>query len=190
MQAEQDKRKAAQREAHQQDLAGADMIGEVAHRRLGQAGDDGKDRQREAELDIADAELLLQEREQHRQHQQMEMADPMGGRNQDKRPQRGVGFSSRLRLLRCSQNVDHIRPKPRSNPMARQGPPKLSSAGYLSMNTAAWQPSPRAAERGGPPLNRETKRPGAGMIRYGRFRAYCKTAAGACFRGKQHFRAG
>ena len=105
MQAEHDQREAAQREAHQQDFAGADMIGEIAHRRLGQAGDDGEDGQRETELDIADAELLLQKREQHRQHQHVEMADPMGDRNRGQRAQRCV----RLRLLRCGQNVDHSR---------------------------------------------------------------------------------
>jgi len=63
------------------------MIGEIAHRRLGQAGDHGEHGQREAELDIADAELAFEEREQHRQHQQMEMADPMGRRNRDQRAQ-------------------------------------------------------------------------------------------------------
>jgi hypothetical protein len=30
---------------------------------------------------------------------------------------------------------------------ARQGAPKLPAAGYLSMNTDAWQPSPTAPER-------------------------------------------
>ena len=48
-------------EADQQNLAGADMIGEIAHRGLRQAGDDGKDGQRKAELDVADAELLPSE---------------------------------------------------------------------------------------------------------------------------------
>ena len=88
MQAEHDQRHAAEREAHQQDFAGADMIGQIAHRRLRQAGDDGKDGQRKAKLDVADAELLFQKREQHRQHHQMEMADPMGGRDRSQRAQR------------------------------------------------------------------------------------------------------
>ena len=104
MQPEHDQREAAEGEAHQQDLAGADMIGQIADRRLGQAGDDGKNRQRQTELDIADAELLLQEGKQHRQHEQMEMTDPMGRRDRGKRPQRRVGFC----LLRCGQNVDHL----------------------------------------------------------------------------------
>ena len=63
MQAEHDQRKAAERQAHQQDFAGADMVGEIADRRLGQAGYHGEDGQRKAELDIADAELLLSETE-------------------------------------------------------------------------------------------------------------------------------
>ena len=121
MQAEHDQRKAAQGKPHQQDLAGADMVGEIAHRRLGQAGDDGEDGQRKAKLDIADAELFLQKREQHRQHHQMKMTDPMGRRNSSQRAQRGV----RLRLLRCGQNIDHVRFEPRSDDTARQGPPKL-----------------------------------------------------------------
>ena len=77
MQAEHDQRKAAEREAHQQDLAGADMVGQIADRRLGQAGYHREDGQREAEIDIADAELSFQKREQHRQHEHVEMADPM-----------------------------------------------------------------------------------------------------------------
>ena len=98
MQAEHDQRASAQRQAHQQDFAGADMIGKIADRRLGQAGHDGEHGQRKAELDVADAELLFQKREQHRQHENMEMADPMGRRNRSERARRGV----RLRLLRCS----------------------------------------------------------------------------------------
>ena len=97
MQAEHDEREAADGEADQEDLAGADMVGKITHRRLGQAGDDSEHGQRETEFDIADAELAFEEREQHRQHQQMEVADPMRRRNQDQRAQRGV----RLRLLRC-----------------------------------------------------------------------------------------
>ncbi len=85
MQAEHDQRKAAERKPYQQDLAGADMIGEIAQRCLRQAGDHGEDGQRKAELDVTDAELLLQKRKQHRQYQQMEMTDPMGRRNQGKR---------------------------------------------------------------------------------------------------------
>ena len=104
MQAEHDQRAAADAEADQQHLAGADMVGEIADRRLGQAGDHAEHGQREAELDIADAELRLQERKQHRQHEQMEMADPMRDRNRRQRAQRAVG----LHLLRCGQNVDHV----------------------------------------------------------------------------------
>ena len=59
MQAEHDQRAAAEGEADQQDFAGADMVGEIADRRLGQAGDHGEDGQGKAKLDIADAELRL-----------------------------------------------------------------------------------------------------------------------------------
>ena len=85
MQAEHDQRKAAERKAHQQDLAGADMIGKIADRRLGQAGCDGEDGQRKAEFNVADAELCLEKGEQHRQHEHMEMTDPMGRRNRGQR---------------------------------------------------------------------------------------------------------
>jgi hypothetical protein len=104
VQAEHDQRKAAQDQSHQQDLAGADMIGKIAHRRLGQAGYDGKDGEGEAKLDVADAQLVLQKGEQHRQHEHVEMTDPMGRRNRGEGAQRAVGF----RLLRCGQNVDHL----------------------------------------------------------------------------------
>ena len=103
MQAESDQRTAADGQPDQQDLARADMVGKVTDRRLGQARHHREHRQRETELDIADAELLLQEWEQHRQHEDMEMADPMGDRNPGQGAQRAVGS----RLLRCGQNVDH-----------------------------------------------------------------------------------
>ena len=90
MQAEHDQRQAADGEADQQDFSRADMVGEIADRRLRQAGDDAEYGQRETELDIADAELRLQERKQHRQHEQMEMADPVRDRNRRQRTQRGV----------------------------------------------------------------------------------------------------
>ncbi len=104
MQAEHDQREAAEREAHQQDFAGADMVGKIAHWCLGQGGYDGEHGQRKAKLDVADAELFFEKREQHRRHHEMEMADPMGRRNPSQRAQRGVG----LGLLRCGHNVDHL----------------------------------------------------------------------------------
>ena len=143
MQPEQDQCEAAEGKAHQQDLAGADMIGQIADRRLGQAGDDGKNRQRQTELDIADAEFLLQEGKQHRQHEHMEMTDPMRRRDCSKRPQRTVC----LCLLRCGQNVDHFSLLPRllNGPAGRTE--TIGWTGYLSMNTAAWQPSRTAPKR-------------------------------------------
>ena len=110
MQAEHDQRQAADGEADQQDFSRADMVGEIADRGLRQAGDDAEYGQRETELDIADAELFFKERKQHRQHEEMEMADPMGDRNRSERTQRSV----RLGLLRCGQNVDHVSSKSRS----------------------------------------------------------------------------
>ena len=79
------------------------MVDEIAGRCLRQSGDDREYGERKAELDIADTELCFEERKQHRQHQQMEMADPMRDRNQRERAQRAVG----LALLRCGENVDH-----------------------------------------------------------------------------------
>ena len=104
MYAEHDQREAAKRQAHQQDLAGADMVGKIAHWCLRQGGYDGEHGQREAKLEVVDAELFFQKGEQHRRHREMEMADPMGRRNRSQRAQRGV----RLGLLRCGHNVDHV----------------------------------------------------------------------------------
>ena len=92
MQAEHDEGEAAQGQAEQQDDARADMVDDVAERRLGQAGDDREHGERKAELDIADAELFLQERKQHRQHQQVEMADPVGDRDQAERAKFAIGL--------------------------------------------------------------------------------------------------
>src|SRR6266702_502515 len=136
MYAEHDQREAAKRQAHQQDLAGADMVGNIAHWRLRQGGYDGEHGQREAKLEVVDAELFFQKGEQHRRHREMEMADPMRRRNTSQRAQRGV----RLGLLRCGHNVDHVLFYTLLNLTARHGPPKLPAAGYLSMNTDAWQP--------------------------------------------------
>ena len=176
MQAEHDQRETTDGEADQQDFSRADMVGEIADRGLGQAGDDAEHGQRKTELDIADAELFFKERKQHRQHEEMEMADPMGDRNRSQRTLRSV----RLGLLRCGQNVDHVSSKPRkdngptgafssevgtgsrqenaSNQKSRApfrfigtekalGTGKISSSGYLSMNTAAWLPRRRAGTR-------------------------------------------
>ncbi len=140
MQAEHDQREAADGEADQQHLAGADMIGEIADRGLRQPGHHAEHGQRKAKLDIADAELLLQEREQHRQHEQMEMADPMGDRNPRQRAKRAASDFS---LLRCGENVDHVVIKTPVAMTARQGGPKIPADGYLSMNTAAWRPRER-----------------------------------------------
>ena len=78
MQAEHDEREAAEAKPQQQDFAGADMVDDIAERRLGQARDHREYGQREAQFDIADAELRFQEGKQHRQREDMEMAHPMG----------------------------------------------------------------------------------------------------------------
>lgn len=90
MQAKQDQRAAAEGQPDQQDLARAKMVDEIAGRRLRQPRHHGEHGEREAKLDIADAELRFEEREQHRQDQQMEMADPMRDRDSRQRAQRAV----------------------------------------------------------------------------------------------------
>ena len=102
--AQHDQRQPADGEADQQDFARADMIGKVTHGRLRHSGDHRKHGQRKAKLDIADAELLFQEGEQHRQREDVKMAEPVRNRNRRQRPQRAVGF----RVSRSGENVDHI----------------------------------------------------------------------------------
>ena len=125
MHAEHDQRQAADGKADQQHLARADMVGEIADRRLRQAGDHAEHGQRETELDIADAELCLQERKQHRQHEQMEMADPMGDRNRRQRAQRSCPLSTCCGAARTStisiQNPVSIYGPARPG----KGPPKI-----------------------------------------------------------------
>ena len=93
MQPQQDQREAAEAQPDQQHLSRAKMVGEIADRRLRQAGHDAEHGERKAELDIADAELLFQERKQHRQHEEMEMAEPMRDRNRRQRAQRAIALS-------------------------------------------------------------------------------------------------
>ena len=104
VQAEQDQREAAEAKTCQEHLARPDVVGEIADRRLGQAGDQAEHRERKTELDIADAERLLEERQQHRQREDVKMAQKMRDRNRRQRAQCAIG----LRMLRCSQNVGHI----------------------------------------------------------------------------------
>ena len=70
---------AAEQQAGEEDLAGAEAVDGVAHRRLHQGGDDVVDGQRQAELDVADAEGGLEQREQRRQHEHVDVADQVGG---------------------------------------------------------------------------------------------------------------
>src|SRR6185437_2064416 len=81
VQAEYDQGKSAKHKTDEQDFPGAEVIGEISDRCLGQTGNNCKDRECKAKVDIADAEPLLQEWKQHRQHEHMEMADPMSRRN-------------------------------------------------------------------------------------------------------------
>src|SRR5258705_12599089 len=74
---------------------------------------------------------------------------------------------------------------------ARQGSLKLPAAGYLSMNTAAWQPPRTAPEPVNASLKTEDKGAGSGNdIGDGPLRACSNAAPGACFRRKQHLGAG
>ena len=57
MHAERDQGEAAEAKPRRANFARADAVGEVADRRLGQAGYEAEYRQREAKFDIADAEL-------------------------------------------------------------------------------------------------------------------------------------
>src|ERR1700732_2296113 len=166
------------------------MVGKISDRRLGQAGGDGEDGERKAQIDIADAELGFEKGKQHWQHEHVEMADPMGRRNRGERAQRGVRFC----LIRYRQNVDNVSFRPVSIFSLFCGPgrrsPKLPAAGYLSMNTAAWQPSRRVPTRGEGCLIKyiETRALYAEKMGYGI--ASSKAGPGTCFRRKQHVRAG
>src|SRR4051794_12456693 len=133
MDAEHHQGESAGGKADQQDFASPDAIAEIAHRGLGQAGYEGEYGKYKAEFDIADTELFLEKRKQHRQHEQMKMADPMRRRNRDQRAQRGV----RLRLARRGQYIDHfdVYPVCCSSPAGQVQ--TIGSADYLSMNAAA-----------------------------------------------------
>ena len=137
MQTEHDQREASETEAHQQNFPGADMIGEIADRGLGQAGTHGKNGQRKAEFDVSDIELLFQKRKQHRQHEDMEMAHPVSNGYRAQRAELFIftGPLGRRGLLRRGQNIGH------SGASSLLGSENIGPAGYLSINMAAWQPA-------------------------------------------------
>jgi hypothetical protein len=136
MYAECDQRSAAEAKAHQQNLPCTEMVGEITNRGLGQAGTHRRNRQCKAEFDIADIEFLFQEGKQHRQHENMEMAHPMGRRYRAQRAELFV-FDG---LLRCGQNIGHFG---RFLDFAREN---IGPSGYLSMNMVAWQLSKRCQQ--------------------------------------------
>ncbi len=76
------KRQAANAHAGDQDLRRADAIDEITDRSLGESGHDAEHRDRETELDEADAEPVLQQRKQQRQDKHVKVADPMRSAHQ------------------------------------------------------------------------------------------------------------
>ena len=83
--AERQERKAAESEARDQDRAGADPVHQEAHGRLGEAGDDIEGGERQPEIEEAHAQPLLEQRQHHRQHHDVEMADQVRRRDGDER---------------------------------------------------------------------------------------------------------
>src|SRR5262249_56103003 len=78
-------RKAADQQRREEQPARADAIGQISHRQLRRHRGERADRQREAEVDKTDTEMLLQVRKQRRQYQSMEMGDEMRRRDQPDR---------------------------------------------------------------------------------------------------------
>jgi len=78
-------RQPAQPQCRDEQSPRADAIGEISHRQLRGDRSQRADRQREAELDKTDAEMLFQVREQRRQHEDMEMGDEMRRRDEPDR---------------------------------------------------------------------------------------------------------
>ena len=74
--------------------ARADPVDQIADRQLRGDPDDAGGRQCETQLDKTDAELRLQEREQRRQHEMLEMVDEMGCGDQADRLVLGAFFAA------------------------------------------------------------------------------------------------
>ena len=89
--------RAAEAQAAEQDAPGADPVDERAHRRLGDARDQAEQRDGEAEFDVADAEFGLEDGEKRRQDQNVNVAQPVRGRNADKRS--GLSRAERRRCF-------------------------------------------------------------------------------------------
>jgi hypothetical protein len=80
--------------------------------------------------------LLLQEGEQHRQREDMEMAHPVGNGYSAQRAELFVFTGpSGYWMLRRGQNIGH------SGASSLLGSENIGPAGYLSINMAAWQPA-------------------------------------------------
>src|SRR6202023_3513348 len=90
-QAQGDKGGSAERESKHQHQPRADLVDEKPDRQLSRDRGDARDGQRKAQFDKADAERRLQEREQWRQNQTLEMLDEVRGRNDRDR----AGFAPR-----------------------------------------------------------------------------------------------
>jgi hypothetical protein len=80
-QAQGNKGGSAERESKHQHQPRADLVDEKPDRQLSRDRGDAGDGQRKAQFDKADAERRLQEREQRRQNQTLEMLDEVRGRN-------------------------------------------------------------------------------------------------------------
>ena len=95
---------AEQPQADEQNRSRSQLVDDEARRRLDNARDDEKGRQHRTQLNEADVELVLQPREQRREHQLAEMADCMG--QSDQADELRVGLEARCghlaAVIRCA----------------------------------------------------------------------------------------
>ena len=91
---------AAEDEAGDQHRPRTDAVDEKAGRRLSQAGDDVEGGERQPEIEEADVEALLEQRQQHRQHHNVEMADEMRRRDRQQRLRLAAGGGNAGQALR------------------------------------------------------------------------------------------
>jgi hypothetical protein len=91
---------AAEDEAGDQHRTRADAVDQEAGRRLRQAGDDVEGGERQPEIEEADVEPLLEQRQQHRQHHNVEMADEVRRRDRQQRLRLAAGGGNAGQALR------------------------------------------------------------------------------------------
>ena len=127
-----------------------DAVDEKARRRLRQAGDDVEGGERQPEIEEADVEPLLEQRQQHRQDHDVEMADEVRRRDRQQGLRLAAGGGDAGQALGgvgSHRTFGWARISPRH--VSRHGPERYELADGLGCPTrlTCWRPAIRGVSR-------------------------------------------